>query len=193
MHDVDGRLALAKGQLDGGLHGRFHVLERKRHGTRGVCHHINRAPALALQRLRNLRHIAQRGAHQQKLRLRQHEQGHLPSPPAIGLAIEMELVHRDAPDIGILAFAQRLISKNFLRAADDGRLRVDVHVARDHAHVLATKQVHQIEELLADQRFNGSGVIRGAPGAHGHEVHAQRHHGFARTGGRAQNHMVAGR
>ena len=63
----------------------------------------------------------------------------------------MELVHGDAAHVGALAFAQRLVRQDLGRAADDGRLGVYVRVARDHAHVLAPEDVHQVEELLAHQ------------------------------------------
>ena len=64
-------------------------------------------------------------------------------------------------------------------------------IARDHAHVVAAEQLHQIEELFADQRFNRRRVIRCLAKAHGHEVHAQRDQAFAAACGSAQDDVVA--
>ena len=103
----------------------------------------------------------------------------------------MELVHGDAVDKGVRPFAQSLVRQDLLGAADNGRIGVDMDIARDHAHVVAAEQLHQVEELLADQRFDRRRVVRGLPEAHGHEVHAQRNQAFAAARGRAQDDVVA--
>ena len=103
----------------------------------------------------------------------------------------MELVHGDTVDKRVRAFAQRLVRQDFLGAADDGGIRVDVHIACDHAHVVAAQKFHQAEKLFADQRFDGRRVVRRLPKAHGHEMHAQRNQAFAAACRRAQNHVVA--
>ena len=46
------------------------------------------------------RDVAERRGEQQELRLRQLEQRHLPRPAAVGLGVEVELVHDDEPDVG---------------------------------------------------------------------------------------------
>ena len=97
----------------------------------------------------------------------------------------MELVHGDHAHVRVLAFAERLVGKDLRRAADDGRLRVDVRIAGDHAHIVATEHLDQIEELLRDERFDGGGVVRAASLCHAEEEHAERHERFAGAGWRA--------
>ena len=80
----------------------------------------------------------------------QGEQRHLPGPAAVGVGKVVELVHGDATHIGIFALAQRVVGKDLGRAADDGRLGVDMRVAGDHADVIAAEHLHQVKELLTD-------------------------------------------
>ena len=44
--------------------------------------------------------VAERRGHEHELRLRQLDQRHLPGPAAIGIGVEMELVHHDLADVG---------------------------------------------------------------------------------------------
>ena len=62
-------------------------------------------------------------------------------------------------DESIRPFAQRLIRQDLLGAADDGRFGVDMHITRDHANVVAAEELNQVEELLADQRFDGRRIV----------------------------------
>ena len=71
----------------------------------------------------------------------------------------MELVHGDIADVGALAFAQGGVRQNLGRAADDHGAGVDGGVARDHADVFFAEDVAQVEELLADQGFDGGGIV----------------------------------
>ena len=116
---------------------------------------------------------------------------HLPGPAAIAVAVEVELVHGHAADVGVLAKAECVLGKDLGGAADDGRIAVDHHVARDHAHVVLAEKVDQVEELLADQRFYGCRVVGAAVRAVCYEEHAHGHHALARAGGGAQDHVVA--
>ena len=185
MHEVQRRLAFAQGQLHRALQRHLHVLVGQRHGTRGVGYHVHVGPGLALEASRDGAHVAQRGAHQQELRFRKRQQRYLPRPAAVGVAVEVELVHGHAAHVGVLALAQRLVRQDLGRAADDGRLGVDVRVARDHTHVLASQHLHEIEELLADQRLDGRRVVRAPPRCQRHELHPQRHQRLSRPRGRS--------
>ncbi len=142
MHDVQRALALAKRQLNGAFQGRERILVGKRHRARGVGDARNVARGLALKHAGDLRNVAERSAHQQKLRLRKREQRHLPGPTAVVVGEEMEFVagHRMHQRVG--PFAKRQVRQNLLRAADNGGRGVDMHVARDHAHVITAKQLH---------------------------------------------------
>ena len=104
----------------------------------------------------------------------------------------MELVHGDAANIGIFALAQRVVGKDFGRAADDGRLGVDMRIAGDHAYVIAAEHLHKVEKLLADQSLDGGRVVAALALRHAHKEHAQRDKRLARSGRCPQNDMVTG-
>lgn len=136
--------------------------------------------------------VAERGAHEHKLRMRQGEQRYLPSPAAIGVGEVVELVHGDAAHVGILTLAQCVVGKDFGRAADDGRLGIDMRVAGDHANVIATEHLNQVEKLFADQGLDRGRVVAALTLCHAHKEHAQRDKRLARSGRRAQNDVIAG-
>ena len=121
----------------------------------------------------------------------QSEQRHLPGPAAIGVGEVVELVHGDATHVGVFALAQRVVGKDLCRAADDGRLGVDMRITGDHADVIAAEYLHQVKKLLADQGLDGGGVIAALALRHAHKEHAQRDKRLARAGRRAQNDMIA--
>ena len=104
----------------------------------------------------------------------------------------MELVHGDAANIGIFALAQCVVGKDLCRAADDGRLGVDVRVAGDHTDVIAAEHLYQVEELFADQSLDRSRVVAALALRHAHKEHAQRDKRLARSGRCSQNDVIAG-
>ena len=83
----------------------------------------------------------------------------------------MKLVHGDAAHVGVLTLAQRIVGKDFGRAADDGRLGVDMRIAGDHADVVAAEHLHQVEKLLADQSLDRSRVVAALALRHAHKEH----------------------
>ena len=137
MDDVERTLPFSQRELDGALKRRERVLVGKRHRARRVDDAGDVLARLALEQPSDLVNVAKRGAHQQKLHIGKRKQRHLPGPAAIGVGEKVELVHSDALNGGILPLGKRLVRENFLRAADDRGRRVDVHISRDHAHVLA--------------------------------------------------------
>ena len=193
VHDVEGRLAPAQGQLDGALERGVHELVGEGDGARGVGQHVDSTAGVLLERGRDGRGVSQRGAHEEELRVGQGEQRDLPGPAAVGVRIEVELVHGDAAHVALLALAERLVGQDLGRAADDGRLGVDGGVAGDHADVLLAKELDEVKELLADQGLDGGGVVGAAVRADAHEGKAQGNHGLAGAGGRAQDEVVSGR
>ena len=88
------------------------------------------------------------------------EQRNLPSPTAVGIAVEMEFVHCHATDVRPFAFAKRLVCQDLSRTTDDGSLRIDLGISRDHTHIFTPQHIHQTKELLAYERFDGSRVER---------------------------------
>ena len=104
----------------------------------------------------------------------------------------MELVHDDLAEVRILALAQCNIGENFRGAADNGRLRVDGGVAGNHAHVLGTKNIDQVKELLGHQRLNGGGVVGALTGRQARKMRGDSHRGLTRAGRGCQHHVMAG-
>ena len=160
MHHIDRRFPSAEGQFDGLLQRIKRVLVRQRHRTGRIGDDVDIRVRHILQFVGNRIDIAQRGAHQQKLRVRQRQQRNLPSPTALRIAVIMEFIHRHTADIGMTALTQRLIRKDLRSAADNRRIGVDMRVSGDHANVLAAEHLNQIKELLGYQCFDRSRVIR---------------------------------
>ena len=136
--------------------------------------------------------IAERGAHEHELRVGQGEQRHLPGPAAVGVGKVVELVHGHATHVGVFALAQCVVGKDLGRAADDGRLGIDMRVAGDHADVIAAEHLHQVKELFADQGLDGGRVIAALALCHAHKEHAQCDKRLARSGRCSQNDVIAG-
>ena len=137
MDDVEWTLPFSQRELDGALKRRERVFVGKRHRARRVDDAGDVLARLALEQPSDLVNVAKCGTHQQKLHIGKRKQRHLPGPAAIGVREEVELVHGDALNGGVLPLGERLIRENLLRAANDRGRRVDVHISRDHAHVLA--------------------------------------------------------
>ena len=175
MHHIDRRFPSAEGQFDGFLQRVKRVLVRQRYRTRRIGDDVDVRVRHVLQFVGNRIDVAQCGAHQQKLRVRQCQQRNLPSPTTLRIAIIMEFVHRHTADIGMTALTQCLVRKNLRSAADDRRIGVDVRVSGDHADVLTTEHLHQIKEFLRHQRLDRSRVIRATARAQRSEMHTQRH------------------
>ena len=139
VHDVDGGVAVAQGELHGCLERRVHELVGERHRARRV-EHAGHLPSRAFLEPGGYGgDVAQGGAHEQELHVRQREQRHQPRPSAVAVAQVVELVHDDAAHVQARALAQGVLGQDLGRAADDGRLGVYDHVAREHAHVLAAE------------------------------------------------------
>ena len=104
----------------------------------------------------------------------------------------MELVHDDLAEVRILTLAQCNIGENLRGAADNRRLRVDGGVARNHAHVLGTKNIDQVKELLRHQRLNGGGVVGTLTGRQARKMRGNSHSGLTGTGRGCQHHVMSG-
>src|SRR3546814_17180077 len=64
------------------------------------------------------------------LGLRELDERNLPRPATPGLAVEVELVHHDQPDVGAVAPPERDVGEDLGRAADDGGVAVDREAGR---------------------------------------------------------------
>ena len=192
VHNVDRSLL--------GLHELLHrllnrgggVVEMQRNGTLRMRHQVTLTTGQRRHLLLEASRIAQGRAHQQELRLRKLQQGKLPRPAALRVGVEMELVHNDLAEVRILTLAQGNIGENFRGAADNGRLRINGGVAGNHAHVLGTKNIDQVKELLRHQRLNGGGVVGALTGRQARKMRGNSHSGLTRTGRSCQHHVMSG-
>ena len=192
VHDIERGLSAAHGELDRALKGGRHVVVTQRNRTRGVDDQVAGGAGVLLERSGDRGDIAKRSAHKHELCMGQGEQRHLPGPAAVGVGEVVELVHGDATHVGVFALAQRVVRKDLCRAADDGRLGVDMRVAGDHADVIAAEHLHKVEKLFADQSLDGGRVITALALCHAHKEHAQRDKRLARSGRCSQNDVIAG-
>ena len=61
--------------------------------------------------------VAERRRHDQELRSRQLDQRDLPCPAAVGVGVEVELVHHDQADVGVGTLAQSDVGEHLRRRA----------------------------------------------------------------------------
>ena len=191
VHDVHRSLMGIEQFFDGFVHRGLHVVVVQRDRPFGGGYGDRIPPGALGEFLFETAHIAQRGAHQQELGLRQFEQRNLPGPTALRIGEVVELVHHHGAHRSGRAFAQGDIGQDLRSAADDRRLRVDRGIAGDHAHVLRTEDLDQGEELLRDQGLDRRGVVAAFPGRQRGEMRGHGHQGFAGAGRRGQNDVVA--
>ncbi len=193
VHDVEGCIPLPERELNRRLERGLHVLIRERYRARCVKNPLHLAAGFPFEGGCDRRHISQRGTHQEKLRMGKREERHLPSPSAVGVCEEVELVHGDEAHVGVGPLGEGLVGEDLGRAADDGCLRVDVRITRHHADVVATEDVDQLEELLRDERLDGSGVVAALTRGEAEEQLADGHERLARARGRAEDHVASRR
>ena len=173
------------------MHRRRRVVVVQRHRALGVGDQRGRPAGAAGEVLAQERDVAERGRHQQELGLRQLEQRHLPGPAAVGVAVEVELVHHHEADVGVGALAQRDVGQHLGGAGDDRRVGVDRGVAGEHADVGRAEDAAEGEELLADQRLDRRGVVAAPSGRQRRVLRAGGHQRLARAGRRRQDDVRA--
>ncbi len=191
VHDVDRRPVGAQQLLEGLVQRRRDVLEVQRDravGAHDQCALGVRAP---LQVVLEPRDVAEGGAHEDELRVDQLDQRNLPGPAAVGLGVEVELVHDDEADVGVRALTQRQVGEDLGGAADDRRTAVDGGVAGHHPDVLGPELRAEGEELLAHQRLDRRGVERPLAVGQRPELRAGRDHRLPAAGRRGQDDVVA--
>ena len=191
MHNVDRGLLGLHELLHGLLNRGGGVVEVQGDGALGMSHQVALTAGQRRHFLLEAGRVAQGCAHQQELRLRKLQQGKLPRPAALRVGVEVELVHNDLAEVRILTLAQGNIRENLRGAADNGRLRVDGGVAGNHAHVLGTKNIDEVEELLRHQRLNGGGVVGALTGRQTRKMRGNSYGGLTRTGRGSQHHVMA--
>jgi len=156
---------------------------RGRHGDGG-------APVQARELRLEERRVAQRGGHEEKPRLRQRQQRHLPRHAALPVGVIVKLVHDDLLHVGRGPFAQGEVGQNLRRAAQDRRVAIDRGIARAQADIVRPELAAQPQPFLVHQRLDGTGINGAFAPRDGLEMHRRRHQRFARPGGRVENHVL---
>ena len=190
-HDVDRPAVVAQQQLDGLVHGGEHPRELQRHRPFRAGDGDRLAAGAAGEVLLEERRLAERRRHQQELGVGHEQQRHLPGPAAVGLGVEVELVHDDQPDVGELAVAQRVVGQHLGGRADDRGAGVHRRVAGEHADLLGAEDLDEGEELLADQGLDRGGVPAAPALGQGLRVRGDRDERLARPGRRGQHDVGA--
>ena len=108
--------------------------------------------------LREERHVAQGGRHEEEARLGQGEQRHLPGDAAVAVGVPVELVHHHVVHRRVRPVAQRDVGEHLGGAAQDGRVAVDGRVSRGEADVLGPQLAAEGHPLLVDQRLDRARV-----------------------------------
>jgi hypothetical protein len=190
VHDVD-RRPVGRGEL---LQQLVDRLDRPREGERhrplGVSDDHGLTTSPASQVVRDLADVAERGRHEQKLRVGQGQQRHLPRPAALAVGVVVKLVHHDLADVRAGAFAQRDVGQDLRRAADDRRIGVDRGVPGQHAHVVGPEDRAEREELLRDERLDRRRVERDPAIGQRREVRGHRDQRLPGAGRRGEHHVV---
>ncbi|MBW8767213.1 MAG: hypothetical protein JF630_13630, partial [Geodermatophilales bacterium] len=167
VDDVDRRLSGVQQLLDRLVHRRRRVVVVQRHRALGRGHQRRRPARPAGEVLPQERDVTEGRRHQQELRRRQLQQRHLPGPAAVGVAVEVELVHdhqRLAQAVRSTPLAQRDVGQHLGGAGDDRGPGVDAGVAGQHPDVGRPEDAAEREELLAHQRLDRCRVVA-APSA----------------------------
>ena len=137
--------------LDGLNQRSLAVLKLQGHRPLPAAHDPDVPPRrVPLQVPLKLGRIAERGGHQEELRVRELNHGNLPSPTPVRVGVKVKLVRDDQAAVQVPAPAKGRVGENLRGAADDGRSGVDGGVAGEQTHVLGAKVLHQLEELLGD-------------------------------------------
>ena len=103
----------------------------------------------------------------------------------------MELVHDNLVDVGMATLAQGDVGKDLGGAADDGGIGVDGGVAGDHADIGGSEDLAEAEEFLADEGFDGGGVVGASSRSHAGEVGCGGDEGFPGPGRGSDDDVVA--
>jgi len=192
VDDVDRRLGVAQQQFDGLLDWARGPVVLQRNRTDGAADHAGGAPGAPGERACEVADITERRRHDDELRLRQLNEGHLPGPPTVGVGDEVELVHHHLVDPGRPSLAEGEVRQDLRCAAHDRRVRVHCRIAGDHPDPCGAEDLAQGEELLAHERLYGSGVVTAAAGGEAREVGGGRDQGLAGAGRRGDDRVGPG-
>ena len=119
VHDVDGRLVVLEQVLDGLEHRSQAERPVERHRSGGGPDGGGGSPGAPGEVGLEVGDVAEGRRHEDQLRVGEGQERHLPGPTAVGVGVEVELVHHRLPDVGAVAAAQGQVGEDLGRAADD--------------------------------------------------------------------------
>ncbi len=189
---VDRRAVGLEQVLDRLVERRLLVLEVERHRTHDRGHVGDRDAGGAFEALGDRRHVAQSRRHEEKARLRERDERHLPGPAALVIGVVVELVEHGVRGVEQVAGAQRHVGEHLRSAAEDLGLGIDRGVAGQHADVRRAEVVAKGEELLRGECLDRAGVVGDLALGERLEVHPERHHRLAGAGRGVEDHVLAG-
>ena len=177
--------------LDALDQGRLSVLKLERHRPFPAAHDPD-VPSrrVPLEVPLELSGVAEGGGHEEELGVRDLHHGNLPRPPSIGVGVKVKLVGDYEAAVQVPSPAERRVGEYLRGAAYDGRGGVDGRVAGEQTHVLGAKVLHELKELLGDQRLEGRGVPRGVTPRRRRRDRRGGHHRLATPCRRGQEHVV---
>ena len=187
MHHVHGSLAVLDERFQRLDERPFRVGVFQRHRAIAGDHGGGGSAVQAGQRLLEETGVAQRGGHEQKARLRQREQRHLPGHAAVAVGVIMKFIHHHIVDLGQRTFVQCDVRENLGRAAENGRVVVHRAVAGAEAHVVRAELAAEREEFFIHQRLDGAGVEGTLALRDGFEMEGRGDERFAGARGRVQD------
>ena len=191
VDDVHRRLALIHEPLDDLVDRHPLVVVVQRHRALDAGDLRDRASGALPQIVRDGGDVAERRRHQEELRAGEGQQRHLPRPPALGVAVVVELVHDDLVDRGIRPLSEGEVREDLGRAADDRRIGVHGGIPRDHADLVGAEDLHEREELLAHQGLDRRRVVRAAASGERGGVRRDGDERLAGAGRGGQDHVRA--
>ena len=192
VHDVDWSEVTRQEILDGLVQGRLGVLEVEGHRALEAMDVAHGASGPLADPFLDRSGVAERRGEQQELAVSQHDQGNLPGDAAALVVVVVELVHCYVGSVEVFALGDGHVREHLGGATDDRRLPVDAGVACQHADVLGSEGLAQIEELLAHQRLDGCRVEGASALAQGLEVEPDGDQRLAGARGCREHDVAAG-
>ena len=148
MHNVDRPASLFQEALHAGAHVLDHIVELEWHGSLRIVDEGDVPTGAFFPLFLKTGGVTECGRQGNELWGGQFQQRHLPGPAALRVGVEVELIHDDHVGIERIALAKGLVRQNFGGAAHDRCKRVERDIPRDHADVVRTEQLDQVEKLF---------------------------------------------
>ena len=138
--------------------------------------------------------VAQRGRHQDELRLRQLEQRHLPGPAPVGVGVEVELVHHDLSRRRRPCDSERraMLARISAVAQMIGACSLTAASPVSMPTLSAPNTSHSAKNFSLTRGLDRGGVERAVPAGQRRRVRAHRHQRLPGTGRRREDDVAAG-